>query len=68
MGTLRAELKLLNYSVMTVEKRAAYRVGLEKVTLDTYKDTEFQNSLYQCFREDVIHHQLLLKLVPVTVD
>nr|AXX83032.1 odorant receptor [Yemma signatus] len=66
MGTLRAELALLNHSIIHIEERAAKKFGRNEITLETYKDFNFQKCLNECLKEDIRHHYNLLKYYNLT--
>nr|QQP19761.1 olfactory receptor 66 [Tropidothorax elegans]QQP19787.1 olfactory receptor 92 [Tropidothorax elegans] len=57
MGALRAELKLLNASVLRTEERAVKLSGKEP----DYEDPDFLAAIIVCLKDDIAHHQLLLK-------
>lgn len=68
---LKAQLQILNHSIRNIYKRA-YKAYLKNYDPKTwtprepesiYKDIEFQKCLYNCLRENIRHHQLLLRYI-----
>lgn len=61
-----AQLEIINYSLRNIDKRAylkLFRGGtvLTGLTEDLYESVEFQKHLYSCLRENVLHHQAILR-------
>lgn len=66
---LTMELEVLNFALRNITKRAFLRFYdrdipfhyNESSELHLYSDPGFQRCLYLCLRENIIHHQLILK-------
>nr|QQP19780.1 olfactory receptor 85 [Tropidothorax elegans] len=66
---LKAQFRILNYSIRNIEMRAVQKlvrnksVNFSSVSLKDLNQTEeYQDSMYSCLRSNIQHHQAILRL------
>lgn len=67
---LTTEIEVISYSLRNIEKRAIMRMRKRYVEFSSnapvqklYNDPDFQKCLYLCLRENILHHQAILRYV-----
>ncbi|KAE8573575.1 odorant receptor 67c-like [Halyomorpha halys] len=60
------QFEILNISISNIEKRAYYiyskgKACAEGISIELYRTRKFQNCISQCLRQNVRHHQTLLR-------
>nr|QQP19707.1 olfactory receptor 12 [Tropidothorax elegans] len=64
---LCGEFEVLNYSLENIEKRARHKFlkdggWVHDADANLFEDEEFQNCMFFCLRENIIHHHQILRL------
>nr|QQP19769.1 olfactory receptor 74 [Tropidothorax elegans] len=60
---LKAQFKILNHSLLSLDERARKLIGCKNIdNSELFSKRQFQDSILFCLRSNIMHHQKLLRL------